>query len=121
MSEIIRTGLTITAIGMGLVFAAIILLWGLMILLVRFGAEREEKSNPETRDSSTLIIANAALEQINPEYIAALAVAMALSENGNRIPALPPGESVSPWLQVQRTRVLQGKSNLYSSRLSRRM
>lgn len=40
--------LFITAIGMGLVFVAIIVLWGLMELLVRLTAEKEK---PEATDS----------------------------------------------------------------------
>ena len=42
MTEVLNQGLLIAAIGMGLVFLALILLWGLMALLGRIPADKEE-------------------------------------------------------------------------------
>ena len=41
MTEVLNQGLLIAAIGMGLVFLALILLWGLMALLGRIPADKE--------------------------------------------------------------------------------
>jgi len=43
MRELMRTGWLITGIGMGLVFAVIIMLWGLMALLMKL-TSREKKT-----------------------------------------------------------------------------
>lgn len=40
MTENLQSALLISAVGMGLVFAVILLLWGLMTLIVRLGAAR---------------------------------------------------------------------------------
>jgi len=40
MADTVRSALLISAMGMGLVFGVILLLWGLIALLVRLGADR---------------------------------------------------------------------------------
>lgn len=40
MADTLRSALLISAIGMGLVFGVILLLWGLIALVVRLGANR---------------------------------------------------------------------------------
>lgn len=47
MLENIQSALLITLIGMGLVFVVIIMLWGLMSLLVRLGAEKADQGEAE--------------------------------------------------------------------------
>jgi Na+-transporting methylmalonyl-CoA/oxaloacetate decarboxylase gamma subunit len=44
--------LQITAIGMGLVFAAILLLWLMMAVLMRFTGEKENKNKPSSIDEN---------------------------------------------------------------------
>lgn len=54
MSDALRAALLISAIGMGLVFAVILLLWGLIALVVRLGADRGagqgDESDPDRAD-----------------------------------------------------------------------
>lgn len=97
--------LQITAIGMGLVFAAIFLLWGVMALLVRLSRESED-------DDEEIIIISAGkpveAEQKRLAAIAAVAVALARQTNTSepRPFPLPPTAIVSAWQAVLRTQML---------------
>jgi Na+-transporting methylmalonyl-CoA/oxaloacetate decarboxylase gamma subunit len=71
--ENLGTSLWITLIGMGLVFIAIIFLWGIMAFLVSVLKDSEKK----TRTTSQTIIANE--EKELKEKIAAIAVAIAIN------------------------------------------
>ncbi len=82
--------LQITLVGMGLVFAAILLLWALMAVLVRLTAERGPQGGVAERQLR--------------ERAAAVAVAAAL-ERARQAPAqfpLPPTAFVSAWQAVMR-------------------
>jgi hypothetical protein len=91
--------LQITLIGMGLVFGAILLFWGLMAVLVQAAADREPP-----------VAADRALKQ----QAAALAVAVALAEAAQaaaeppapNVPPLPPTALVSAWQAVMRANQL---------------
>ncbi len=96
--------LWITLIGMGLVFIAILFLWGLMALLVRLTAEKAEPKPDEApvpeEGSAGLLDAR--------RRAAAAAVAVALSR---RKPVRPQGMaqaagSFSAWQAVQRANQL---------------
>jgi Na+-transporting methylmalonyl-CoA/oxaloacetate decarboxylase gamma subunit len=117
MTEPIQVGLIITAIGMGLVFAGIILLWGLMALIVQIGAGFEE--NPVL-----VVDVPAETNKVNSKNkqaaVAALAVAMALKERSKVFTATQPATRDSSWLQINRARAIQEKSLLLSSRQNRR-
>jgi Na+-transporting methylmalonyl-CoA/oxaloacetate decarboxylase gamma subunit len=98
MSDSILISLQITAIGMGLVFGAILLLWLLMTLLVRFTARRTPGEDAQ------------AAEHARKERAAAAAVAAALSErpsSGPRLFPLPPTALVSAWQAVSRANHLR--------------
>jgi Na+-transporting methylmalonyl-CoA/oxaloacetate decarboxylase gamma subunit len=87
----------ITLIGMGLVFAAILLLWLLMALIVRFTAERTPAEQVESSDREQKIKA------------AAIAVSLALAEQGSNLPhefPLPPTAIVSAWQVVMRSKII---------------
>jgi Na+-transporting methylmalonyl-CoA/oxaloacetate decarboxylase gamma subunit len=91
----VTVALQITAAGMGLVFAAILLLWGLMALLVRLArapaATREPPKAPE---------------QGMEEQAAVAAVAFALQRGAAAAQAtfpLPPTAFVSAWQAVRRS------------------
>jgi Na+-transporting methylmalonyl-CoA/oxaloacetate decarboxylase gamma subunit len=97
------TALWITFVGMGLVFAVILLLWGLIILVVRLGA-RVSRRETATLDA----------EMQNKLRAAAVAVAAALAiaaaeqlhgEEQHSFP-LPPTAVVSPWQSVMRSKIL---------------
>ena len=95
MLEEMIVSLQITAIGMGLVFGAIVLLWGVMSLLVRF-ARDPMKSEQETEDAEAMKVQAA---------IAAVSVAIAELESTEpqEFP-LPPTALVSAWQAVMRTK-----------------
>ena len=67
--------LQITALGMGLVFGAILLLWLMMILLTFFTAEKETGSLPKPESAPVS-------ETGFKAQAAAIAVAIALAEQG---------------------------------------
>jgi sodium pump decarboxylase gamma subunit len=102
MSENFLLSIQITLIGMGLVFGAIVLLWGLMSLMTRILAERE--ASPEVRNESHEKKAQAA----------AAAVAVALAEQTqSRIGHFPMPNTalVSAWQLGMRTRQMYQKGN----------
>jgi Na+-transporting methylmalonyl-CoA/oxaloacetate decarboxylase gamma subunit len=96
------TSLLISAIGMGLVFGAIVLLWGLMSLMTRILIEKEP--SPEVSDESRGRKARAA----------AAAVAIALAEQAqSRIGHFPMPNTalVSAWQLGMRTRQMYQKGS----------
>jgi Na+-transporting methylmalonyl-CoA/oxaloacetate decarboxylase gamma subunit len=108
MTTNLQLALQITLVGMGLVFAAIILLWGLMALLVRLAPEQPRQELPEAEENH-----QADLEL--KRRAAAIAVAVALAQQ-NEIGELhefpiPPTALVSAWQAVMRTSML-GKRGL---------
>ena len=72
MSENMLIAFQITVIGMGLVFAAIMVLWGLMAVLVRIAPER-------TKEDSTIKSPPADDQTEGKRRAAAIAVAVALA------------------------------------------
>ncbi len=109
MSPIVQ-GLIITAIGMGLVFVAILALWGLMILLVRITADRPkavEAQEPQTADldesASTPAVNDK--QQLHLAAAAAVAVALQLAQRTNQV--TPQDSSgISPWQAAHRAAML---------------
>ena len=95
--------LEITFVGMGLVFAALILIWWMMALLTRLTAEKEAPAG-ET--------ASAAPETDERAEAAALAVAIAMAEHqlSQAHPLKdPPTAIVSAWQLGMRSRQLSQK------------
>ena len=95
--------LEITLIGMGLVFAALILIWWMMALLTKFTAEKEIPAS-ET--------ASPAAENDEKAQAAALAVAIAMAEHqlSQAHPLQdPPTAIVSAWQLGMRSRQLSQK------------
>jgi len=103
MTSNLIVALQITLIGMGLVFAAIILLWGLMALLVRLAGDPVAKEAPP--DASPADDRSA-----DKRLAAATAVAIALAQQSDSTKPhefpLPPTAIVSAWQAVLRTRML---------------
>lgn len=111
----ITQGLIITAIGMGLVFVAILLLWALMDLLVRITNDKPtekvtvkvEKSGEEepvikTEDNTQRLY-----------QVASVAVAIAMSLQ-KQFPIIKPQESgtTSAWQSSKRSQVLNQSAAL---------
>ena len=96
--------LEITALGMGLVFAAIILLWWMMAFLTWVTADKQ----PSSDSAATAPVTNEDLKA----QAAAVAVAIALAEQQVSLahPLLdPPAAIVSAWQLGTRTRQLYEK------------
>ena len=96
--------LQITAVGMGLVFAAILILWLMMILLTKLTADKEIASHPTGPDrvAETELLARAA----------AIGVAMAIAEQqlSSAHPlGEPPTGIISAWQLGMRTRQMTEK------------
>ena len=115
MVQNLSNSLLITVIGMGLVFAAILLLWGLMALIVLIpdGKDAEEEA---TVESPALETASEEIERADQRELglkqqaAAAAVAFALAseqenkKNGIRVAPLIP--YVSAWQAFHRTHLI---------------
>lgn len=103
--------LEITALGMGLVFAAIILLWGMMALLTNLMAEKEASPTIRENDSDPAGSASV-MSHDSKARAAAIAVAIALAEHEASLArplATPPTAIVSAWQLGMRTRQLYQK------------
>ncbi|MCE9644781.1 MAG: OadG family protein [Chloroflexi bacterium] len=104
--------LQITALGMGLVFGAILLLWLMMVLLTSLTAEKESPAdeNPASDSPETASLSNSGFKL----QAAAIAVAMALAEqelsSAHPLPD-PPTAIVSAWQLGMRTRQSSEKGN----------
>ncbi|MHB0988670.1 MAG: OadG family protein [Bellilinea sp.] len=112
MSELLNQGLLITAIGMGLVFLALILLWGLMAFMasikvkekseaveVPAAEETEVEPQPEANGNRALFVRAAA---------AAVATAMLLARRSPKA-ARPAGSS---WQTSKRTSQMSSNQSI---------
>lgn len=106
MSANLQSALLITAIGMGLVLAAIVLLWGFMAILVRVCAVREPAEAAEKPESAAM--ERAADETLMKKRAAAVAVAVALSLLKGSPACFSLGAKTvgSPWQAVMRSHQL---------------
>jgi len=92
--------LLITIIGMGLVFSAILLLWGIMALLVRLVRDPIKQKTLPDEQAEFLDLKRQA---------AAAAVSIALAQEASFEPhefPLPPTALVSAWQAVMRSKIL---------------
>ena len=110
--------LEITALGMGLVFAAIILLWWMMSLLTAITAEKDVSS----KQNATVSDAAESVPVVAGDFAAeaaAIAVAIALAEQqvSSAHPLRePPTTIVSAWQLGMRTRQMYQKGPIRLSR-----
>ncbi len=106
MSDTFIQSLQITALGMGLVFAAIVLLWGMMSLLTALTADRA----PAPAKPGSVV------EGDLQAQAAAVAVAIALAEQqtslAHPLPD-PPTAFVSAWQLGMRTRQMYQKGDSF--------
>jgi Na+-transporting methylmalonyl-CoA/oxaloacetate decarboxylase gamma subunit len=117
----INQGLLITLIGMGLVFLAIILLWGLMVLIVRLGRDPEESGLDEPGGTELESQPKKRID-LKKRLAAAAAVAYALARRSkdNQPGGVSSDTQGNSWQTAQRAQVLQGKANIFTSRTTRR-
>ena len=119
MIETFKQGLIITGIGMGLVFAMIFLLWGIMALLVWITNPREEKAEEtevieETAVDPALLDIPASTSDDENELqrlAAAIAVAYALKRpRPQSFATAPQLEQSSMWLSTGRAQQLLSRN-----------
>jgi len=108
MSQNLTFALEITVIGMSLVFAAIILLWGLMAALVRLTTDQPATEAAEADE------AKAGHERALRAQAAAIAVATALARESQRESEVGTfsqrdGGAVSAWQTIKRANQLSRK------------
>ncbi|RPJ18014.1 MAG: sodium pump decarboxylase subunit gamma [Chloroflexi bacterium] len=104
-----RIALEITALGMGLVFAAIILLWWMMNLLTFITADKDTSQAPGADPVPDLAKPAPAIDSESKALAAAVAVAVALADQqaARAHPfSDPPTAIVSAWQLGTRTRQL---------------
>lgn len=104
--------LQITALGMGLVFGAILLLWLMMIVLTALTTEKESPVE-ESRASDSPEVVSPPQADSNLQ-VALLAVALALAEQETtsaRPLTEPPTAIVSAWQLGMRTRQMSEKGH----------
>jgi Na+-transporting methylmalonyl-CoA/oxaloacetate decarboxylase gamma subunit len=105
-----QIALEITALGMGLVFAAIIVLWGMMTLLTAITADRKPAS--ESANSAATTMPAPVIDDDFKAQAAAVAVAIALAEqqasSAHQL-SEPPTAIVSAWQLGMRMRQLYQK------------
>ncbi len=109
MTNNILLSLQITLLGMGIVFGAILLLWGMMVLLTRLTAEK----HPSARSAPNIGNEQEITEIDDKSQAAAMAVAVALAEQSQASAHLlqePPTALVSAWQLGMRTRQMVQKS-----------
>lgn len=113
-------GLLITAIGMGLVFLAIIFLWGLMSLIVRLDTRTASKNETVEMEDKGVSPEPSLPPQKQKAAAAALAVALALAAARKSSSVASAPVTGSSWLSIQRAQVLQDKSRMFTRHPSRR-
>jgi Na+-transporting methylmalonyl-CoA/oxaloacetate decarboxylase gamma subunit len=107
--------LQITALGMGLVFTAILLLWWMMSLLTTITADKK----PSTAESLSGTTPAPAIDDRLKAQAAAVAVVMALAEAQITIAhdlCEPPTTIVSAWQLGMRTRQMYQKGGSFRRR-----
>jgi glutaconyl-CoA/methylmalonyl-CoA decarboxylase subunit delta len=118
--ENIPFGLNITAVGMGLVFALLLLLWLVLFLIGKLdnlSFMQEEEAPAEDEDTAgSLRVTGRHAQDLEPEVLTAIAVAIAAHVAMRRRQAAPsmrmtvPGSQIfaSRWLAAGRTRQTGG-------------
>lgn len=99
MSETFSQGLLITGLGMGLVFAMILALWGIMVLLVRLTNPKNKEVLPVEGETAGEAAILADSHQEKQKLAAAAAVAYALKlEQAKQLPLNAKPAMPSQWL-----------------------
>jgi len=118
MNSALTSSLWITLIGMGLVFIALFLLWGLMELMVRLTSKHAEAELAELAEKSS--VEEVPVEAADAGILrrraaaAAVALAMALDQAVENNQPESMGSSLSGWQPVLRANQLNQRSNMYS-------
>lgn len=106
-----QIALEITALGMGLVFAMILLVWWMIHALTSVTAEKDNPSRQE-EPNSTITDSGSTTDEDLKARAAAVAVAIALAEQQASAAhplSMPPTAMVSAWQLGMRTRQMYQK------------
>jgi Na+-transporting methylmalonyl-CoA/oxaloacetate decarboxylase gamma subunit len=103
----IQTGLLITAIGMGLVFAMIALLWGLMVILVKLTSRNTEPEVEKLTGQTNLPAISGPLKA--KREAAAAAVAVALAHRASQQKKQTQTGEINIWQATARLKQLQNQ------------
>lgn len=105
--------LWITLIGMGLVFVAILLLWGLMALLVRLTDEKEVAEEEEALELEQAAVPTdgSLVDRKYRAAAAAVAIALALRKPVRAGQTAQPAGSLSAWQAVNRANQISQRFN----------
>jgi len=117
----ISQGLFITGIGMGLIFLAILFLWGLIFVLVKFTQEqpKENKNAAETVIETKEVESAKSGDSQLLRKVALIAVAIATASQKHGMVINPQDSGyVSPWQSTKRTHIL-GQSSALLNKKSR--
>jgi len=117
----ISQGLYITGIGMGLIFLAILFLWGLIFVLVKFTQEqpKENKNAAETVIETKEVESAKSGDSQLLRKVALIAVAIATASQKHGMVINPQDSGyVSPWQSTKRTHIL-GQSSALLNKKSR--
>ena len=98
----ISEGILITALGMGLVFLMIVVLWGIMAALVALTNAPAAKNDNQTEAAPTSLNPQPS-EQEKLAAAAAVACALSLAPNTHPLASTTAGTSASAWLSAGRT------------------
>ncbi len=108
MTELLNQGLLMTAVGMGLVFAVLIFLWGLINLIARLPVKDQAADEVAEAEQSPAVVAEAGADVDAPRTAhraqaaaAAVAAALAMRRPAARL-APPQGSAISPWQAARR-------------------
>lgn len=105
--ENLSFGLTTTALGMGLVFALLILLWGMLALLGRFDRTPVEEQEDEPVTAPAAATAQPqATAAIDADALAAITIALLTHTVARRRQAAPEMRSTQPGSQIYASRWL---------------
>lgn len=106
--------LQITALGMGLVFGVILLLWLMMVILTALTTDKDTSTEHSASPASHSAETDSALQTDSKLRVALLAVAMALEEQHTSSAhplEQPPTAIVSAWQLGMRTRQMSEKGH----------
>lgn len=106
----LQIALQITALGMGLVFAAIIVLWGMMNLLTRLTADKTSEAESAAESSRAALPDEEDLRARAAAVAVALALAQQQTSSAHSL-AEPPTAIVSAWQLGMRTRQMYQKGS----------
>ena len=117
--ELLPKALLISAIGMGLVFAAIFVLWGLMALLVKLTTDAQKETG-DKQDRTGVAVIEVPRQSVTPDPIkvhavaAAVATALALAAGSARRLQPEADPATSPWKDAHRAMEINRRSGCFN-------